>query len=96
MTFRSLPGRAKAALGASLLVLFAVACDEEGETAPERCAEPPLQIFDIQDPPSGGQGGEATNPCVTPVGHAVSPSAGTGSSSTSGTSPRSDAGAGGA
>jgi hypothetical protein len=76
-------------LGASLLVLFAVACDEDGETAPEKCADPPLQIFDIQDPPSsGGQDGEATNPCVTPVGHAVSP--------VGGASPSGDAGAGGA
>jgi hypothetical protein len=92
-------------LGASLLLLAAVACDEDGETAPDACADPPLQIFDIQDPPSaGGEGGAVTNPCVTPIGHAVSPNAGTTSASTGGSSSvgnggmaaGTDAGAGGA
>jgi hypothetical protein len=75
MTLRSLSGRAKAAVGASLLILAAVACDEDGKTAPDICSDPPLEIFDIQDPPSsGGEGGAGeVNPCVTPVGHAISP-----------------------
>jgi hypothetical protein len=97
MTLRSLSRRAKAALGASLLALVAVACDEDGETTPEAC--PPLEIFDIQHPGNGGEGGEATNPCVTPIGHAISPSAGTGGTSTAGKggmATSSDAGAGGA
>jgi hypothetical protein len=84
-------------LGASLLVLAVTGCDEDGKTAPEKCGTPPLEIFDIQNPPSssgdGGAGGDATNPCVTPVGHAVSPSAGTGGT---GVAMSGDAGAGGA
>jgi hypothetical protein len=96
MTLRSLSNRAKGALCASLLVLTAAGCDEDGKTAPEKCGTPPLEIFDIQNPPSSGgegAGGEATNPCVTPVGHAISPSAGTGGT---GVSMSGDAGAGGA
>jgi hypothetical protein len=105
MTLRPLPGRAKAVLGASLLLLAAAACDEDGKTAPDTCADPALQIFDIQDPPSaGGEGSEAANPCVTPIGHAVSPNAGTTSTPTGGSSSigsggmatSTDAGAGGA
>ena len=96
MTLRSLSGRAKAALGASLLLLATAGCDEEGKTAPEKCGTPALEIFDIANPPddrSDGAGGDG-NPCVTPIGHALSPSAGTGGTGNGSTS--SDAGAGGA
>jgi hypothetical protein len=60
---------AKACL-ASLLLAFASgvsACDEDGKTAPERCADPPLPIFDIQA--AGVPADEY--PCSTPIGHAV-------------------------
>jgi hypothetical protein len=63
---------AKACL-ASLLLAFASgvsACDEDGKTAPERCADPPLPIFDIQA--AGAPADDnAQYPCSTPIGHAV-------------------------
>jgi hypothetical protein len=92
-------------LCASLLTIFAIACDEDGKTAPETCATPPLEIYDIQDPPSSSGAGSEENPCVTPVGHAVSPTGGgtdAGAGSTNGGragrggNSASDAGAGGA
>jgi hypothetical protein len=99
MKFSSQLGRAKGAIGASLLILIALGCDEDGKTAPEKCGTPPLQIYDIQDPPADDD--SADNPCVTPIGHAVSPagelggSTANGGSSVNGGAP-SDAGAGGA
>jgi hypothetical protein len=69
------PVRAKAALGALLLGLVtgALACEEDGKTAPARCADPALPIFDIQAAgvPSDDN---AQYPCVTPVGHAINSS----------------------
>jgi len=101
MTLRSLSGLATAALGASLLILSTASCDEEGKTAPEICATPALEIFDIQ----GGAEG-TTNPCVTKIGHAISPTptfggsavagSATGGTTTGGAPASSDAGAGGA
>jgi hypothetical protein len=59
-----------AAVGFCSLVLATAlsACGEDGKTAPEKCAEPPLPIFDLQlaGAPS------VDNPCVTPPGHAIS------------------------
>lgn len=63
-----IPGRAPAALGALLFVIAAAACEEDGKTAPEKCLQPPLAIYDIQ---SAGEHG-TDNPCVTPIGHSVS------------------------
>jgi hypothetical protein len=70
---RSHPVRAKAALGALLLMFVtgAAACDEDGQTAPERCLDPALPIFDIQT--AGAPADDnAQYPCVTRVGHAIS------------------------
>ncbi len=68
-----LPDRAKAAAGVLLLALAvgAAACDEDGKTAPERCADPALPIFDIQ---AAGEPADdnAQYPCVTQVGHSIS------------------------
>jgi hypothetical protein len=79
---RQVVGRAVAVLGA-LVCVTAAACDERGKTAPERCADPPLPLFDIRTTPppeddnrrfnDGGAGdGAALPPCITEVGHAVS------------------------
>jgi hypothetical protein len=88
MILSSQLGRAKGAIGASLLIFVALGCDEEGKTAPETCASPPLEIYDIQDPPSGegGAGAGVDNPCLTKVGHAVSPSSEIAGSSNGGSS----------
>lgn len=85
MSRLSLPARAVTALGAALLLLGVAACDEDGKTAPERCADPPLPIYDIQhagapaddnarfnDDAGGGDSSGATPPCVTEVGHGIS------------------------
>lgn len=53
---------------AGLLLVLASACGEDGKTAPERCAEPPLPIFDIQ----GAGAPNVDNPCVTAPGFAIS------------------------
>jgi hypothetical protein len=79
---RANPVSAKALLGALLLTLVAgvAACDEDGKTAPQRCLDPALPIFDIQ----AGAPDDVQNPCVTEVGHAINQ---TGSSpTTAGTS----------
>lgn len=67
---RSIPDRAKAAAGVLLLAIAvgAVACDEDGKTTPERCADPALAIYDIQADAAGQSG----NPCLTPIGHSIS------------------------
>ena len=65
--------RAKAALGVLLLlaVTGVAACEEDGKTAPERCADPALPIFDIQA--AGAPADDnAQYPCVTQVGHSIS------------------------
>lgn len=70
---RSHPVRAKAALSVLLLVVSAgaAACDEDGKTAPERCADPALPIYDMQA--AGAPADDnAKYPCVTEVGHAIS------------------------
>jgi hypothetical protein len=94
------------ALGALLIALGGVACEEDGKTAPARCSDPPLpEPFDILH--AGAPADDnADLPCSTPIGHAVSSigasSGGTssnggaasgGKTSASGGSP--DAGAGG-
>jgi hypothetical protein len=100
---RSLPVQAKAALGALLLLVVtgSAACDEDGKTAPERCRDPALPIFDIQ---AAGVPADdnAQYPCVTEIGHAISQGptpttgpAGKGGSS-SGSTASAGAGAGGA
>jgi hypothetical protein len=66
---RNIPGRATIALGCMLLGALAVACEEDGKTAPEKCGSPPLLIYDVQ---GGAQGDPDANPCVTDEGHAVS------------------------
>ena len=69
----SIPDRAKATVGV-LLFAFAVggtACDEDGKTAPERCADPALPIFDIQTAGEPADG-NAQYPCLTRVGHSIS------------------------
>jgi hypothetical protein len=58
---------AKAALAALLLVAVAAACDEDGKSLPEHCADP-LPLDDIAN--AGVPA--VTNPCVTPIGDAVS------------------------
>jgi hypothetical protein len=106
--FRSNPVRGKAVLGALLLFVASgsAACDEEGKTAPERCLDPALPIFDIQA--AGAPADDnAQYPCVTKAGHAVSEgraptaSAGKAATSTAGKAASGDtamagAGAGGA
>ncbi len=69
----SIPDRAKAAVGVLLLALAvtAAACDEDGKTAPERCADPALPIFDIQAAGAAADD-NAQYPCVTKVGHSIS------------------------
>lgn len=75
--------RAALALVALALAVMAAACDEDGKTAPERCADPPLPLFDIQKTPPpeddnrrfndvAAGDGPALRPCITEVGHAVS------------------------
>ncbi len=99
----SLPGRALALLSAAVFTLGLIACGEDGKTAPERCADPPLPIFDIQSAGAPADDNARYNdagelPCVTEVGHGVSGPAGDDSSSggsDGGNSPA-DAGAGGA
>lgn len=78
-------------LGAALLALGALACGEDGKTAPERCADPPLPIYDIQD-----AGAHAVdNPCVTPIGHAVTEGGSSSSGGSGGTNSTSGPGLGG-
>jgi len=91
---RSHPVRAKAVLSVLALIVVAglPACEEDSKTAPERCADPPLQIYDIQ----AGAPAE-TNPCITPIGHSVNsiaPAGGT-STPTAGTGGKGGSGSGG-
>jgi hypothetical protein len=65
---RNVSGTAKAAVCALLLAAALPACGEDGKTAPERCADPPLPIFDIQR--AGAP--HVENPCVTQPGFAIS------------------------
>lgn len=60
-------GVALASLCALLSTLALGACGEDGKTAPARCADPPLPLFDIQ---SAGAP-EVDNPCVTQRGYAI-------------------------
>jgi len=70
---RCIPARAKACLGLLLLAFASSvsACDEDGKTAPERCADPALPIFDIQTAGAPADDNEQY-PCSTPIGHSVS------------------------
>ena len=73
MSQRCIPFRVKAGLGLLLIAVASnvIACDEDSKTAPERCADPALPIFDIQA--AGAPADDnAQYPCSTKVGHAVS------------------------
>jgi hypothetical protein len=61
-------GSVKAAVCLALLLGVSTACGEDGKTAPDKCNDPPLPIYDIQ------QAGEPSvdNPCVTKPGYAIS------------------------
>ena len=96
---RCIPARAKACLGLLLLAFASSvsACDDDGKTVPERCADPALPIFDIQAAGAPADDNEQY-PCSTPIGHAVSfvgpaPAAG---GAPSGSTATAGAGAGGA
>lgn len=96
---RRLPGRALALLASGFALVALAACDEDGKSAPERCLDPALPLF---DPASAGAPADdnAQYPCVTPVGHSVSyvgnaPGA-AGSPSTPGPSNQAGSGNGGA
>ena len=96
---RSLPGRAPALFAFGFALVALAACDEDGKSAPERCLENPLPLF---DPASAGAPADDNEqyPCVTPVGHSVSyvgnaPST-AGSSSKAGSGNSAAGGAGGA
>ena len=89
---RAVSGLAKAAFCASLLTLFAVACDEEGKTVPARCVEGVDQpIFDIKTHVDAGAPADYSaipdhdSPCITNTGHAISPVAQSGGSASGGT-----------
>jgi hypothetical protein len=93
---RSHPVRAKAVLGALLLlaVTGSAACDEDGKTAPERCLDPALPIFDIQA--AGAPADDnAQYPCVTKIGHATSRGPTTGPAGAAGKAATGTAGKGG-
>jgi hypothetical protein len=96
---RCIPARAKACLGLLLLAFASSvsACDDDGKTAPERCADPALPIFDIQAAGAPADDNKQY-PCSTPVGHAVSfvGSASTAGGAPSGGTATAGAGAGGA
>ncbi len=64
---RCTPGLVKTALAAALLVTVAAACDEDGKSLPATCDDP-LPLDDIAN--AGVPA--VSNPCVTPIGHAVS------------------------
>lgn len=96
---RSLLGRFAAALALCALTGVA-ACDDDGRTAPARCLDPALPLF---DPAHAGAPADDNEqyPCVTPVGHAVSyvgdpPSSTAGTSSVSPGAGGAGAGSGGA
>jgi len=73
---RSVSGLVKTALAVLALVTMAAACEEDGKSLPATCAEP-LPLDDIAN--AGVPA--VTNPCVTPIGDAVS-SVGTAGSTT--------------
>ena len=105
---RYIPARAKACLGLLLLAFASSvsACDDDGKTVPERCADPGLPIFDIQSAGAPGDDNRHLNsdpekpPCVTTIGHSVSfvgsPTTGGSTGMTSGGAATAGAGAGGA
>ncbi|HYQ16858.1 MAG TPA: hypothetical protein VEQ58_13905 [Polyangiaceae bacterium] len=88
---RNSSGWAKAVVCLALPLVLMGACDDDGKTVPERCADPPLPIYDIQNP---GEQNAAGNPCVTHVGYAISGVTTSGGTSGSGSTPTADAGAG--
>lgn len=68
---RHLSGRVRAALPVAALFAAVFACDDAGKTAPERCADPPLPLFDFAN--AGAPSDDnARYPCVTPIGHGIS------------------------
>lgn len=103
---RIIAGRAATALGALVLFFAAAACDEEGQTAPARCADPPLPIFDIQAAGAPADDNAYLNddedaqgkplPCITEVGHAISSYGGTSAVGTGGGSQGAASGTAGA
>jgi hypothetical protein len=98
--YRPFPNRACAVLGALLLASGVAACDEDGKTAPARCADPPLPIFDIQNAGAPADDNARYNdddalPCVTEVGHGVGKPIEVAGSATGGTSTAGTGGVGG-
>jgi hypothetical protein len=65
--FRSINAWAKVAIVPLSVALVTTACDEDGKSLPAACADP-LPLDDL------GSAGtpDVTNPCVTPIGDAVS------------------------
>lgn len=106
---RSTTGLTKVALSVLLLAGSTVACEEDSKTAPDRCADPMLQIYDIQAAGAPADdnrqynqydaSGKLISRCVTEVGHAVSeviPAGGTtATAGTGGTAGTTTAGNGG-
>ena len=94
-----IPDRAKAAVGWLLLAVAvtAVACEEDGKTAPDRCADPVLPIYDIQGAGEPSEAEVNANPCVTKVGHSISSigTADSGGATTGGTAGAASGGKGG-
>ena len=97
--------RVNVVLGGLLLGLMTLTgCEEDGKTAPERCLEPALPIFDIQaagapsDDNARFDDDAPLPPCITKVGHAISSNGGgtaTAGTSSGGTSSGGNAGSGG-
>jgi hypothetical protein len=78
---RSFSAWAKAAVVVSLAAPAVAACDEDGKSLPAACADP-LPLDDIAN--AGAP--EVSNPCVTPIGDAVSSIEPGGSNTTAGAS----------
>ncbi len=79
------PPSARWVLGccAGVLCAVAVACDDDGKSAPPACSDPPLELFDVAAGAPASPG-DQVNPCVTPVGDAYSPPPQFGGSSSGG------------
>jgi hypothetical protein len=85
--------RLAAVLAISAPFMGVAACDDDGKTAPERCLDPALPLFDPHHAGAPADDNEQY-PCVTPVGHAVS-YVGNAPSNTAGSSTTTLGGAGG-
>jgi hypothetical protein len=65
---RALSCSARAIVSLAVVLAAVSACGEDSQTAPDKCKDPALPIFDIQlaGAPS------VDNPCVTKPGYAIS------------------------